>query len=258
MARSTLTFNDLLNAVPLVPFAHRGAGLLAPENTMAAFEHAVALGYPVIETDIQASRDGTLYVYHDKNLVRLTGTNAQIANLSDADIASIQVAGAHPLPKLADVLEAFPETLFNLDAKTWPATQPMAELIRKAGAEDRVCIGSFSEARIRKVVGQIGAGTCHSLGTGGAVRFYFAAQLGLPQRFSAACVQFPVTYKGVTLVNRRTVDYAHRQGLKVHVWTVNDTDEMERLLDLGVDGLMTDDCAAMRDVLEARGLWPDL
>lgn len=256
MAGAGPTFRDMLNRRAILPFAHRGAGLLAPENTRAAFAQAVALGYPVIETDIQASADGSLYVFHDRSLQRLTGEDRTIDSLSDRDIRALRVNGDHAIPKLADMLEEFPETCFNLDAKTWPCVAPMAELIRRTGSRDRLCIGSFSEARIKAVLAELGGDICHSLGTAAAVRFYFGSLARIPLRFTADCLQFPVVYKGVTLVNRRTVDYAHRLGLKLHVWTVNDSREMHRLIDLGVDGLMTDDCHLMKGVLSDRGLWP--
>ena len=255
MADSPISFRDILATSKVVPFAHRGAGLLAPENTLAAFKHAIALGYPVIETDIQASRDGTLYAFHDADLIRLTGENLTIGALKDVDIDRIMVQGSHPIPKLADVFEAFPDTCFNLDAKTWPAVVPMSVLIQKMNASRRVCIGSFSEARIKAVLSHLGPDTSHSLGTAGAIRFFFAALAGLRQTFTASCVQFPVRYKGVTMINARNLEFAHRTGLKVHVWTVNDAPTMTSLLDLGVDGLMTDDCALLRSVLEQRGIW---
>lgn len=255
MADSLISFQDILATSKVVPFAHRGAGLLAPENTFAAFEHAVALGYPVIETDIQASLDGTLYAFHDDDLKRLTGESLTIGGLRDVDIDRIKVQGRHQIPKLADMFEAFPDTCFNLDAKTWAAVEPMSVMIRHMNANSRVCIGSFSEARIKAVLALLGPKTSHSLGTAGAVRFFFAALAGLQQSFSANCVQFPVRYKGVTLINARNVAFAHQLGLKVHVWTVNDEATMNSLLDLGVDGLMTDDCALLRLVLEERGVW---
>lgn len=255
MADKPLSFRALIRSGVVLPFAHRGAGVLAPENTFAAFRHAVDLGFPIIETDIQSSRDGTLYAFHDASLKRLTGTDRTIAQLSDADITDLRIDDQHPIPKLADLFEAFPETYFNLDAKTWQAVGPMADLIQKADARHRVNIGSFSEARIKAVLNRLGPDTSHSMGTSASVRFYFAAMSGLAQNFTAQCVQFPVVYKGVRLINQRNIAFAHRLGLKVHVWTVNDADEMHRLLDLGVDGLMTDDCALLKSVMASRNLW---
>lgn len=255
MAGKPKSFRALIQSGAVLPFAHRGAGLLAPENTFAAFRHAVDLGYPIIETDIQASRDGTLYAFHDASLGRLTGENHTVAQLSDADLAGLRIKDKHPIPKLADLFEAFPETYFNLDAKTWPSVGPLADLIQKMQAQPRVNIGSFSHARIKAVLSQLGPETSHSLGTSASVGFYFAALAGVRQSFSAQCVQFPVLYKGVRLVNQRNIAFAHRMGLKVHVWTVNDADEMHRLLDMGVDGVMTDDCELLKSVMVARDLW---
>lgn len=251
-------FRDLLNSTGVQAFAHRGANNgVIPENTFAAFAEAVSLGYHLLETDIHASSDGVPFVFHDADLKRLTGDPRRLEDLSAADIASLTIHGNHAIPKLADLLEAFPETCLNLDAKSEAATAPMGRMIRDTGAANRVCIGSFSDRRIRMVMQAAGRPLCHSLGTAHAAQFYFAAQLHLPQRFSACCVQLPVTHRGVTLITKRTLAHARRIGLKVHVWTINDAPEMHRLLDLGVDGLMADDCALLKSVLTERALWQD-
>ena len=250
-----LAFEEVLNSGRVLPFAHRGAGRLAPENTMRAFAGAVEMGFPCLETDIQVSRDGVPFAFHDDDLKRLTGEGRRIIDLSAADIASLRVGGDHAIPRLADLLEAFPETLFNLDAKTDATPAPLAAQINRHGAARRVCIGAFSDARIRATLKHLPPGTCHSIGTGQAVRFLLGARTGLPLRFSARCAQLPRRWHGVTLVSRRVLAYARRRGLRLHVWTINEASEMHALLDLGVDGIMTDDCALLRRVMQERGLW---
>jgi len=250
-----ITFRQALACGRTLPFAHRGAGRVGPENTEAAFRGAVDLGFEIVETDIQASRDGTPYIFHDKSLARLTGDARKLEALSDHEIAAIRVKGDHAVPRLADMFEAFPDTLFNLDAKTWAVTRPLAELILKMNARPRVCIGSFSDARIRAVLDILGPQTCHSVGTMNAVRFFVGGLGGINQTFTADCIQFPTHKFRVPLVTRRAVDYAHRLGMKVHVWTINDPEGMQALLDLGVDGIMTDECALLKQVMTARGHW---
>lgn len=249
------SFKELLARNQVLAFAHRGAGRLAPENTQEAFRHAVDLGFRVIETDIQASRDGTAFVYHDATLERLTGDERRIQDLSDREITRLRIEQDHEIPKLADVLESFPQTLFNLDAKTWEATEPMVSVIRKIGAVDRVCIGSFSDARIRAVTGPLGADTCHSMGTASAIRLYLSSFTGLARKPSAQCVQFPMQHYGVSLTTKRMLNHVRRLGLKLHIWTINDAKTMHQLLDLGVDGIMTDDCVLLKSVMQERGVW---
>lgn len=251
-----VTFRDLLHGGGVLPFAHRGAGLVAPENTMAAFQAAVDLGFLALETDVQISKDGVLFVHHDNSLKRLTGEDRRFETLTSGEIDQLRIRGGHAIPRLADVFEAFPDAVFNLDAKSWAATDGMAALIRSHGIAQRVCIGAFSDGRIRRVMSQLDRGALQSIGTARTIRFALGVVSGIGQRLGADCVQLPVARYGVTLVTAKSIAYAHRLGLKVHVWTVNDGDEMHRLIDLGVDGLMSDDCALLKSVLISRGCWP--
>jgi len=243
-----LSFNALIQEVPILPFAHRGAGLLAAENSIAAFQAAY----------VQASRDGTLWIFHDRDLTRLTGRPGQIADLNDAEIAGLKTGQTEPLPRLDEAMEAFPDCWFNIDAKTEASVAPLSALIERMEAQARVCIGSFSDGRIRRVLAELGGDVAHSLGTGSAAQFVLGSWLGLRMRRRANCAQLPVQHKGIPVVTGTTLARAHKMGMKLHVWTVNDHSEMTRLIDLGVDGLMTDDCVLLREVLEARDLWPIL
>ncbi|HAD28950.1 MAG TPA: glycerophosphodiester phosphodiesterase, partial [Rhodobacteraceae bacterium] len=126
MSISSQSFLEYINNINIVPIAHRGASLLASENSFASFRTALDLGYRVIETDIHSSKDGTAYIFHDNTLERLTGENLKISNLKDVDIDSLKVNQSSIIPRLSNVFEEFPEALFNLDAKTWEATIPVA------------------------------------------------------------------------------------------------------------------------------------
>lgn len=256
MAHQIPTFRERLQSSAFFPFAHRGAGEAAPENTIAAFRAAVDLGYPCIETDIQASRDGTAYAFHDSNLARLTGADRDFSEMSDTDIATLRIKGQHTIPKMSEMFEEFPNTLFNIDAKTRNAIAPMAKTIRQMERHDHICVGSFSDARIKSLLGHIQHPVCHGVGFTGAATFILAAKLRLRRRYAAHCVQLPIAHRGVTLISKQTVDYAHASGLKLHVWTVNDELSMHHLLDLGVDGIMSDNCTLLKSVLQSRDLWP--
>ncbi|NOX73185.1 MAG: glycerophosphodiester phosphodiesterase [Alphaproteobacteria bacterium] len=249
------SFREALSRPGILAFAHRGAGDVAPENTMAAFQGAVDMGFPVLETDIQASRDGTLYTFHDEDLQRLTGEPRSIGDLTDGEIAALRIKGKHQIPHLADVFEAFPDTLFNLDAKTDITAKPLAGLIKHMDRRDQVCIGSFSDRRINTVLRGLGSDTCHGLGLHKGAAFYLSARLHLALRFRAQCVQLPMQYHGINIVTPQSIAHAHRVGLKLHVWTVNDAKTMRHLIALGVDGIMTDNCALLKLELKNADLW---
>ena len=238
----------------VLAFAHRGGDRVAPENTMAAFADAVAQGYRYLETDVHASKDGVVYAFHDNDLTRMVGDNVAISALTAKQIDALQLAGGHGIPRMSDLFEAFPEARFNIDAKDWPVVAPLADLINQTKTHQRVCIGSFSDKRIAEVL-RLTGDICHSVGPRGAARFMLGAKTRLPFRFSAGCLQFPVRQAGIDMVTRATVSYAHKRGLQVHVWTINDESQMHELLDMGVDGLMTDDCAMLKRVLKNRKLW---
>jgi glycerophosphoryl diester phosphodiesterase len=238
-------------------FAHQGAHFdgATGENTMESFEAAVALGYRYLETDTHATADGVLVAFHDDNLDRLTDGTGDICDLPWAEVRAARVRGREGVPLLEDVLTAWPDVRVNIDPKHDAAVEPLIELIRRTGCVDRVCIGAFSDARLSRVRSALGDRICTSMGPR-QVRRLVAASRGVPAgRFSAACVQVPVKFGPVPIVTQRFVAAAHRRDLQVHVWTINDTVEMHRLFDLGVDGIMTDRPEALKAVLEARGSW---
>ncbi len=241
-----------------IPFAHRGGTSEAPENTMPAFEHAVALGYRYLETDVHLSADGVLMAFHDPDLSRTCGIDGTIAGMTADELAEVRVDGHASIPMMSDLLEQFPDARFNIDCKSDAAAGPLAALIRRFDAIDRVCLGAFSHARLGKLRTLLGPHLLSCLSpqevatlrlagrvTGSALR---VAQV--PTRAGA-----PTGPKGFTVVNERFVRNAHRWGIPVHVWTIDDPAEMHRLLDLGVDGIMTDRPEILRDVLVERGLW---
>ena len=237
-----------------IAFAHRGGALEAPENTLAAFGHAVSLGYRYIETDVQATRDGIAVIFHDDDLKRLVGRPEAVGDLDWSELRNLRVAGEE-IPRLDDLLTAWPELRINLEPKSDAAVVPIAEAIRRAAALDRVCVGSFQEARVRRLRELLGAELCWSPGPLGVFRVWATGHglpLGAPD---CAALQVPTYFRGIPLVTRKLVRAAHARGLQVHVWTVDKREEMERLLDLGVDGLMTDRPTLLRDVLRTRGLW---
>lgn len=222
---------------------------------MGAFEDAVAMGYRYLETDVHATADGVLVAFHDDQLDNMTDRQGQIGDLSWAEVRQARVRDRDELPLLEDLLTAWPDVRVNIDPKHDAAVEPLVEVIRRTGAIERVCIGAFSDERLTRVRQELGPRICTSMGPRQVARFV-AGSYGLPVgRFTAACVQVPVKRGPVTVVNERFVSAAHDRGLPVHVWTVNDADEMERLLDMGVDGIMTDRPQVLKGVLQDRAAW---
>lgn len=239
-----------------IAFAHRGGAGAHPENSMAAFRHAVELGYTHLETDVHTTADSVAVAFHDDRLDRVTDAEGRVADLPWSVVREARIAGREPIPRLADLLEAFPEVHFNLDPKSDGAVEPMVEVIRRTGSLERVCITSFSGRRTARAAQALGVGVCHGAGPTAIARLV-ARSLGLPVGWPRTHVaQVPVRYGPIPVVTRRFVRVAHRRGIKVHVWTVDDVAEMECLLDLEVDGIMTDRPERLRDVLTARGQWP--
>jgi glycerophosphoryl diester phosphodiesterase len=242
-----------------IPFAHRGGAAIGDENSMAAFERAIGAGYRYLETDVHATSDGVPVTFHDDTLDRMLGRPGRVEDLTWADLRSLRVGGESMVPALADVLDTWPECRLNVDLKADSAVDPTIEAIWKVNARDRVLLASFSDRRIRWARRICGPRQATSMGQREVAALRFASLHGrglagfVP---SVAAVQVPVRYAKVRVVDARFVRHAHRLGMQVHVWTIDDPAEMQELLDLGVDGIMTDRIEVLRDVLTARGRWP--
>lgn len=253
---STLVRHPYLDHPGPIPFAHRGGAADGLENTVAQFRRAVGLGYRYIETDVHATADGRLVAFHDAALDRVTDGTGRIADLPWQDVRHARVAGREPVPLLEELLETFPEVRWNVDVKAEPALRPLLDLIERANAWGRVCVGSFSEARVARAQRLAGPRLATSYGTRGVLGLRLRSW-GLPAvlRRSAVAAQVPVSHSGVPVIDPLFVRAAHARGLHVHVWTVNESAQMHRLLDLGVDGIMTDHIDTLRRVMEDRGVW---
>lgn len=235
-------------------FAHRGGALEAEENTMPAFERAVGLGYAHVELDVHLSADGAVVIHHDPTLLRMFGVDRAVAGLTLADLTAIRTPGGATVPELAALLHAFPALNVNIEAKADAVIGPLAEVIRRADALGRVCIGSFAPARTVAARAALGPGLCWSPAHSGVARLW-ACGWGLPLPTGFPVVQVPVAWRGIPVVTPRLIRAAHARGIQVQVWTVDDAAEMDRLLDMGVDALMTDRPAVLKSVLQRRGQW---
>ncbi|NEA49568.1 glycerophosphodiester phosphodiesterase [Streptomyces sp. SID10815] len=253
---TTLVRHPYLDHPGPIPFAHRGGAADGLENTVAQFRRAVALGYRYIETDVHATADGRLVAFHDATLDRVTDGAGRIADLPWAEVARARVAGREPVPLFEELLETFPEVRWNVDVKAEPALRPLLEAIERRDAFARVCVGSFSEARVVRAQRLAGPRLATSYGTRGVLGLRLRSWgLSAALRRSAVAAQVPVAQSGVPVVDRLFVRAAHARGLQVHVWTINEPERMHRLLDLGVDGIMTDHIDTLRAVMRERGVW---
>ncbi|MFF1307155.1 glycerophosphodiester phosphodiesterase [Streptomyces sp. NPDC058307] len=239
-----------------IPFAHRGGAADGLENTAFQFRRAVEAGYRYLETDVHATADGKLVAFHDATLDRMTDGAGRIADLRWAEVRHARVAGKEPVPLFEELLEVFPEARWNVDLKDEPALQPLLDLVERTGTWDRICVGSFSEARVMRAQRLAGPRLATSYGTRGVLNLRLRSW-GVPAalRRSAVAAQVPESQSGIQVVDHRFVRAAHARGLQVHVWTINEPARMHRLLDLGVDGIMTDHIDTLRKVMEDRGVW---
>ncbi len=226
--------------------AHRGAsGERPPGNTWAAFERAVELGVDHIETDVQLSADGVIVVYHDDRLDDTTTGRGTIAEHGWDHLRSLRYrTDGHTtdqgLVRLDELLERWPDVAFNIDVKADAATDPVVRLLQRLDARERVCVASFGWRRIRRLRSSLGDGWCTAAARGEILVARLASWTRMPVPLRCDVVQLPPHAKGVTLVDRHVVDWCHRQGIDVHVWTVDDPDVAHRLRSLGVDALITD------------------
>lgn len=252
-------------------FAHQGGGLLAPENTLSAFDRGASYNPDALELDIQMTRDGEIVVIHDPTVDRTTDGHAAVSALTLEELRRLD-AGYHftpdggrsfpfrgrgvTVPTLREVFERFPTKLINIDLKEpLPGKEDLLwRTIQAAHAEDRVIVASFDCASLRRFralagsavptsacPGEVAAFALHSLS-----RNPFAARLLKP---SYQALQVPELHRGLRIVSPPSIRLAHQMCLKVHVWTVDDPADMRRLLSWGVDGIMTDRPDLLAEVL---------
>jgi glycerophosphoryl diester phosphodiesterase len=243
---------------PPLAFAHRGgsgtAGNVGIENSLAAFAHAYELGYRYLETDVRTSSDGVVYAVHDEALDRLTGSADPVASLTAESLDLQRLDRREPLARLEVLYESFPDARINIDVKSDDAVEPTCAIVRAQDAVDRTCLASFSHRRLQRI-----RATLPDVATSASGREAVRAKLlpGALARTPAVCLQVPARRGPLRVVTRRFVRRAHASGLQVHVWTVDEPAEMHELLDLGVDGIITDRTDVLKDVLVSRGTWRD-
>lgn len=236
--------------------AHRGLSLHHAENTLGAFLAAVEAGADILETDVHVSRDGQVIVAHDPDLARVAKRRGFVSDYTAVELADMDLGFGEGFPTLRQVLETFPDQRFNIDLKTRSSVTPFVDVIREVDAMDRVLVASFDEKTRAQAMLQLPGAVSNTTGAT-VIEGRIRSWLGLSaDTWSVApevrAIQVPPTHWGMPIVTPSFLSHAHRKGLEVHVWTINDPKDMRRFLDMGVDGIVTDRCDLAVSVVAER------
>ena len=240
---------------PFHPIAHRGGSLEQLENSLSAFRHAWDLGYRYMETDMQASSDGVVYIFHDDRLERVSDGTGLFCHHTSAEIDKIRLHNGEPIPKLADVLDALPEAIFNIDIKRADGTKPLADFLSSHSQAHRIVAASFVGKRLRALKGLVDRAIPVTAVQNDIIRIKLISW-GLPlSPPDVIAVQVPIQHYGIKIVTPAFVKQCQALGIKVHVWTIDDEDEMRWLIDIGVDGVMTDRPSLLKQICLEKNCW---
>lgn len=245
-----------------IAFAHRGYSRTGLENTLQAFRAAVDLGYGYIETDVHTTADGVVVLFHDDTLERVTDGLGSVQSLTFAQLQELRIREQEPIPTLDELLETLPHVRINIDIKDAASILPLRAVLDKHNAYGRVCITSFSDRRVLAFTALTPlTRVTNSAGMLRVAAFVIFGALGWdwllrPILASVDVLQVPVKYKFIRIVSAASLARAHRLGLPMHVWTINDAPGMRALLDLNVDGIMTDRADLLAEIMAERGFWP--
>ena len=237
---------------------------------MLAFQGVYDLGFRHFETDLHLSSDGVLVCFHDDHLDRTTDGTGLVSDFTLNEIQALDAGYRHGtsdgypfraqrvgVPTLEELLLTFPDTSVVLDLKTDGLAEPLAGLVERLDVSDRLIVGSFSDERLDQFRGLTDGRVPTSTGPVAARMWVLASRMGRAAGGVATALQLPTHLRGIRVVDEKLIRSAHEAGVQVHVWTVNDPDEMTRLLDMGVDGLISDRGDLLKDLLIARGDWVD-
>jgi glycerophosphoryl diester phosphodiesterase len=236
-------------------FAHRGGNEFAPENSFRAFKSAVDIGYKYLETDVHLTKDGFLIAFHDDTLDRVTDKRGLIRDLTLSEIKKAKIAGTDEIPLLSELLNSFTDCFFNIDCKVDETVQPLINLINNKDFINRVCIGSFSQKRINFIRKSLGKEVKTSMGPAEVILSKFLSYTSLGYNFKSSYTSIPIRRYGINLLDERNINYLKSNNQKVIAWTINDEDQMKMLINIGIDGIMTDNLTLLKKVLIEESLW---
>ena len=243
---------DYLNYNGLAVMAHRGGSLEAPENTIESFKYAIEIGSDIIETDIQLSSDGVPYIFHDDDLKRIPGIEKNFNDLLASEIDELNIFGDFKIPTLEETLKQFPDTKFQIDFKTDEVVDPAIEIINKfPHIKKNLCVASFSSQRLQKIKSKLSDVT-YSMGPHEVLKLLLKSFGIYRGEVGGDCLQIPIYRYGIKIVSKRFVDFCKRENIKISVWTINSIEEMDYLIDLDVDGIITDKPKALINLLASK------
>ena len=225
-------------------FVHRGDTSIFLENTIEAFQSAISLGYQYLETDLRETSDGKIITFHDPNLKRITGANITISETKFSDIRMRRLPSRETIPTIDELLEEFPDSFFNMDLKVNQIEEKVLKKINSHNALERVCLGSFNSRTIKKI-NSLEPKILTSMGISQVIMYKFFQKKNISK-----LIQIPTRWNGIKVITKKFIDRLHNDGLKVHVWTINKEKEMQSLIDLGVDGIMTDNASGLIKVMK--------
>jgi len=236
-------------------FSHRGGSIEHHENTMNAFEKSINLGYEYIETDVRHTKDNKLVIFHDDDLRRICNLNIKISEIDFEELKKIKIFENHSIPLLDDAIHQWPDTNFNIDPKSDKASYLLLDELKKQKDLDRFCVGSFNSERLKIVRDGFNNNICTSMSQEEVIKLFFYKIFSLRES-DIPCLQIPMYFHGVKIVTQKLVDHVHNTNKKIHIWTIDNEAEMQELIDLGVDGIMTDRPRKLKEILVNNLLWP--
>ena len=223
----------------LTVLAHRGGADESFENTLESFDYSRNLGCKFIETDVQVSADGIPYIFHDDDLKRILNISSRFDSLSSQEIDKLKIFDQYRIPKLEEALNEFPDISFQIDFKTDEVVAPALDVIKKTKSFERICVASFNSERLKRVRSTY-PDLCISMGPNEVIKTLISSFGLYNDSIDGDCLQIPIRYYGVRVVTKRFVKYLKSKGLKIMVWTINDVKTFEYLIELKVDGIITD------------------
>ena len=220
-------------------FAHRGGANDFVENTLEAFEQSINLGFKYIETDVRATKDNKLVIFHDPDLKRMLNLEIDISSINYDELSSYKINGVHKIPTFLETVSSWPNINFNIDPKSDKSAELLISELKSVGNLDRFCVGSFDSTKLNKIRNAFDNKLCTSMGTNEVINFYFLRFFGI-NSIDTPCLQLPYFKNGFKIITAKLIRDAHKFNKKVHAWTIDDPKEIRELLDMGIDGIMTD------------------
>ena len=232
-----------------IGLSHRGNSKKFIENSFEAFNSVVQMGYKYIETDLRMTLDKEVIAFHDPDLKRLFNLDLQVKDLTFNEIANLFKEKNCSLLTLEDVLKEFPKIYFNIDLKVEEVIQDSIKVVADFNAFDRVCFASFHSNRTGKVL-RYNQNAIVSMGMKDIALFKFFKFNNKNKKI----IQIPLKWKGIKILTRNLIQKAHKSNLLVHVWTINDRKLINNLIDLGVNGIVTDEPELLMEIMKERDL----